>query len=144
VSVAIREALEGDIPSLAELFGMLARQPLSIEGAQDRFEMIARDPEQELWVAEDDGSVVGVMAFRVRHCVERIAHYGEVSAIAVTASHKGKGVGRRLVEKAEEIGRARGCIGLWLVSGNHRREEAHRFYERLGFEGTGTRFVRLF
>ena len=36
------------------------------------------------------------------------------------------------------------CLGLWLVSGFGREEEAHRFYRRCGFEATGCRFVKRF
>ena len=54
------------------------------------------------------------------------------------------GVGRALVAFAEEHARELGCDGTWLVSGLHRKEEAHIFYQSLGFEKTGCRFVKWF
>lgn len=35
-------------------------------------------------------------------------------------------------------------IGTWLVSGFAREQEAHKFYQRIGYGTTGYRFVKLF
>lgn len=142
--IEIRRAALGDLSHIAELLGMLARTPLSLEDARNRVEMIERDPDQEMWVAVCDGEVVGLLAFRIRHNVERVSHYGEISALAVSEAHRRSGIGRRLIDQAETIARERNCIGLWLVSGNARKAEAREFYRQLGFDGTGTRFVRMF
>jgi GNAT superfamily N-acetyltransferase len=52
--------------------------------------------------------------------------------------------GRALADFAEQLARAHGCIGTWLVSGLQREQEAHRFYQQLGYAITGYRFVKLF
>ena len=85
------------------------------------------------WLARADGAAVGLVAgYRtdddVRHLV----------SMWVDAAHRGSGAAARLVEAVcrwavEDGGRA---VSLWVADGNDR---ARRFYERLGFTGTGER-----
>lgn len=46
------------------------------------------------------------------------------------------------MDYADILAKEHHCKGTWLVSGNKRIEEAHRFYKELGFEVTGSRFVK--
>ena len=55
-----------------------------------------------------------------------------------------KGVGRYMMDYADELARDLGCTGMWLVSGFGREEEAHDFYKRLGYAINGYRFIRPF
>jgi GNAT superfamily N-acetyltransferase len=87
--------------------------------------------------------VCGVLGFRLRECLERVGRYGEVSVIVTDAGARRCGVGRALMAFAEGLAREHGCLGTWLVSGFGRKDEAHRFYEQLGYTATGYRFVKL-
>jgi GNAT superfamily N-acetyltransferase len=49
--------------------------------------------------------------------------------------YRGRDIGTLLLQKAEEVARARGCIGLWLSTFAF---QAPGFYERNGFECFGT------
>ncbi|AWI57260.1 GNAT family N-acetyltransferase [Sinorhizobium fredii] len=51
--------------------------------------------------------------------------------LAVPDQYRGQGLGRRLMEEAEKLARARGYIGLWLDTFEF---QARPFYEKLGFE----------
>ena len=85
------------------------------------------------WLARADGAVVGLVAgYRtdddVRHLV----------SMWVDAAHRGSGAAAQLVEAVcrwavDDGGRV---VSLWVADGNDR---ARRFYERLGFTGTGER-----
>lgn len=59
--------------------------------------------------------------------------------VAVSASLQGRGVGRAMVERSEEIARERGFTEMTL----HARETAVPFYERLGYERVGERFEEV-
>jgi|GEM_PF-1943875 len=48
----------------------------------------------------------------------------------------GRNLGRACIMKAIEFARENGCYKVMLLSGAE-RTEAHRFYESLGFSGTG-------
>ena len=49
-----------------------------------------------------------------------------------------------MMQYAEKLAREMGCQVTWLVSGFAREEDAHKFYQRLGYQTTGYRFVKLF
>jgi putative acetyltransferase len=81
----------------------------------------------ELWVAEFDGRIVGCVGF-ADHC-GRI----ELRSLYVAAGWRRAGLGGRLVSLVEEAALARGieCVELWTDT---RFADAHRLYERLGYE----------
>jgi ribosomal protein S18 acetylase RimI-like enzyme len=143
-SITVRHARRADIGRIAELLTVFTGSKPSTRAATNRFDLISGDPEQSLFVATARGHVVGLLGFRIRHNLDNVSHYGEVSAIAVDPDWRKQGVGGKLLQHAEKVARKRRCIGLWLVSGYGREEAAHRFYDRAGFSRTGIRFVKLF
>jgi ribosomal protein S18 acetylase RimI-like enzyme len=47
-----------------------------------------------------------------------------------------------LVEEMEKEAARRGCRLIFLTTAVRREEDAHAFYERIGFEETGRRFSK--
>jgi GNAT superfamily N-acetyltransferase len=58
-----------------------------------------------------------------------------IELLVVPEQWRGQNVGTLLLQKAEEVGRARNCVGLWL---NTFGFQARGFYEKNGFEVFGT------
>jgi GNAT superfamily N-acetyltransferase len=65
-----------------------------------------------------------------------------VDDLVTTESCRGRGVGRFLLGALVERAKESGCVVLDLDSGLE-RHDAHRFYEREGFERTSFHFARL-
>ena len=100
------------------------------------FEAIARDPNQLLAVAEQDGLVVGCLQLTFIPGLSHLGMWrGQIEAVRVASSLRGSGVGRAMLSWAVEQCRARGC-GLVQLTTDKRRTDAHRFYESLGFEAS--------
>lgn len=101
----------------------------------DAFHAIQADPNQMLAVAVDgSGDVVGCLQISFLPGLSRLGLWrGQIESVRVAASQRGKGVGREMIRWAIEECRKRGCGAVQLTSDN-RREDAHRFYESLGFE----------
>ena len=74
-------------------------------------------PENEVWVAEAEGEIVGYIAFKP----------GWISHLYIHPDHQGRGLGPEMLAKALEDGTAR---ELWTFQQNAR---ARRFYETRGF-----------
>ncbi|KGJ05159.1 Ribosomal protein S18 acetylase RimI [Paracoccus halophilus] len=56
----------------------------------------------------------------------------QIEGVRVAASHRGRRIGEALIRDAEARARAAGC-GLLQFTSNRSRQDAHRFYDRLGF-----------
>jgi GNAT superfamily N-acetyltransferase len=54
---------------------------------------------------------------------------------------RGQGIGAKLVAAAERTLRDKGCQ-LVEVTSNLRRTDAHRFWERIGYDRTSVRFAK--
>ena len=89
-------------------------------------------PDQEAFVADVDGAIVGMCHVQGVRMLNSEG-YAEIQALVVSAACQGQGIGRKLVAHACEWAFARGYERVRLRS-NVVREAAHAFYEHLGFE----------
>ncbi len=92
-------------------------------------------PGSATFVAELDGEVVGFASVG-RSRDEEADNEGELYAIYLHPSRWDQGIGRALLERAEESMRAYGFerAVLWVMEGNERGE---RFYRAAGWERDG-------
>ena len=142
-ALCIREAETADLPGVLALYA----QPdlddgvvLPLHDAERIFARFARYPNYTLYVAEQDGRIVGSFALLI---MDNLGHLGAPSAIVedvvVGPVLHGRGVGRAMMRFAIERCREKRCYKLALSS-NAKREGAHAFYESLGFERHGFSF----
>ncbi|MDM5154782.1 GNAT family N-acetyltransferase [Bacillus sp. DX1.1] len=139
----IRTATEKDIEALCSLTKELKGSNISQADMQNRLQFVAMSPFDFLYVYEEDSSIFGLLGFRIRENLEDVTRYGEISIISVDSTARRKGIGQILMDYAEQLAKEQNCIGTWLVSGTHRKE-AHPFYQKLGYEVNGYRFVKYF
>jgi len=57
--------------------------------------------------------------------------------LVVNEAYRGKGIGEKLLAGIEDWAKERGIQAVFLRS-NIVREEAHRFYEKVGYKNTKT------
>jgi GNAT superfamily N-acetyltransferase len=139
-TLAIRDVRPTDAAAIAELLAELG-YPAEAAQVERRLERIADDQSSRLFVADVDGEIAGLSGLHVLPLVERDEVGCMLTAMVVGAKHRRKGVGAELVAAVERDARSRGCSRLVLSSAD-RRADAHAFYESLGFEATGRRFVK--
>ena len=139
----MRDATEADLPRIVELLAQLSPDepredpgPPLPETYQRAFEQIEADQHQRLLVVEAGGRVVGTASLII---VPNISHQGRpyaiVENVVVDAVERSGGYGDLLMRYAMEEARRVNCYKLSLTS-NKRRTDAHRFYQRLGFQAT--------
>ena len=98
------------------------------------FEAIRRSPDNMLFVAEDDGSVVGTFQLTfIPNLTGRGALRVKIESVKVSSARRSQGIGAAMMAHAESVARDRGARLLELTS-NAKRLDAHRFYERIGYE----------
>ncbi|MBL7253762.1 GNAT family N-acetyltransferase [Paractinoplanes lichenicola] len=100
------------------------------------FDEIDADPNNELLVADDDGEVVATCQLTFTPGLSRNGtRRMTIEAVRVRTDRRGDGLGRTFMVFALDRGRERGCRVAQLTT-DKRRGDAHRFYERLGFEAS--------
>lgn len=141
VPFLLRRARRDDLGALVALLAADALRANDDSDAPERrapyeaaFDAIDRDPAHTLVAVEDAaGDVVATMQLTMLPGLARGgATRMQVEAVRVAASARGHGLGSAMMRWAIEDARSRGAALVQLTS-DARREEAHRFYGRLGF-----------
>jgi amino-acid N-acetyltransferase len=107
----IRGARGEEIDAIGAL---LAGAGLPLEGLDS--------PELRLLVAEDGGRLVGSIG------LERSGEHALLRSLVVDEAERGRGIGSRLCDRAEELARREGVRRLWLLT-----ESARAFFESRGY-----------
>ena len=141
--MVIRAGRREDLPAVVRL---LADDPLG--ATRERyaeplppeypvaFEAMQKQGGNELLVAELDGAVVGCLQLTLIPGLSRLGTTrAQIEGVRVDARARGRQIGEALVRAAIDRARAAGC-GLVQLTTDRTREDAHRFYERLGFAAT--------
>jgi GNAT superfamily N-acetyltransferase len=129
-AVTIRLANAADAGRLAELSGQLG-YPSSCGEILERLAALEREGQHAVFVAERGGVVIGWVHVFALRTVESDPR-AEIGGLVVEVAARGSGVGRALMQRAEDWARARKLAVVSLRS-NIIRKEAHTFYEALGY-----------
>ena len=138
--LTIRDACPGDAEALVALVGQLG-YPTSADAVRKRVERLSSSDTDRLVVAELDGGIVGLASLHTSLSIAYDSPAAKLSAIVVDERHRRGGIGQALVEEMEREAERKGCYLFFLTTAG-RREGAHAFYERIGFEETGRRFSK--
>ena len=127
----IRTARLDDAAAIAALSGQLG-YPATTEQIAGRLEVVLTRQDMGTFVAAEDGVVVGWI--HMFGC-ERIESdpSAEIGGLVVANGHRGAGLGSQLVAAGERWARSRG-YAVVRVRSNVLRADAHRFYQREGYE----------
>ena len=141
MSLVCRPARREDVAAIVRLLaddGLgAAREVVSDPPAAaylEAFDRLAASPRSLLAVAEDAaGAVIGTLQLTfIPGLSNQGAELALVSAVRVDAARRGQRIGEQMMTWAMDEARRRGCAQMELLS-HASRTDAHRFYERLGF-----------
>ena len=136
-SATTRPFQSRDYPSCVEMYGEFRRFHQNLQESpnalyrtiQDEFDGILSDLREggELWVAVRGTDPVGFVTVRLAENAR-----AEIPHLYVRKSHRGRGIGQRLVEVAMEWARRRGRKWIRAMAVIENRE-ALEFFTRIGF-----------
>jgi GNAT superfamily N-acetyltransferase len=128
--VFLREIRVEDAPEIARLAGELgyASSPVIM---RDRLESLMSLPNHRVCVAQGTDCLRGWIAAERRVTLES-GERVEIVGLVVDARSRRTGLGRQLVEHAEQWARQLGFDSI-SVRSNIERDASHPFYERLGY-----------
>jgi len=129
--MTIRKATVNDAPRLAELSAALG-YPVEPAVMARRLARLFARPEHLVLVAEAADNLIVGLVHAGEEDILVVGRFCEILGLVVAADHRGKGIGRRLVEEVEHWARERGLDRV-SVRSNITRPESHPFYERAGY-----------
>jgi len=129
IEVTIRQAIPADAEWLTsctdEAYGvyvaMLGRKPLPMT-----MDYLAAIDEFDVWIAEHEGSNVGLLVLQHEH------DHTVIYSIAVLPASSGQGIGKSLLSHAERVALTRGFKLLRLYT-NERMERNLALYRSVGY-----------
>ena len=140
-NLIFRRAAEADVPAIIRMLAddMLgsSREALgagSLPGYLDAFRVIDADANQFLLVVDDGKEIVGTLqltfiAGLARGGLKR----GLIEAVRVASDRRGEKIGEAMIAWVLDKCRREQC-GIVQLTTDKTRTDAHRFYDRLGFE----------
>ncbi|MER7149944.1 GNAT family N-acetyltransferase [Streptomyces lydicus] len=139
--IEIRRATEADLPAIVAMLaddplGAARESPDDLAPYRTAYKTLAADPQQHLMVAVREGRTIGTLQLTVIPGLSRRgATRSIIEAVRIHRDERGTGLGSQLIEWAVAESRTLGCQMVQLTS-DATRVDAHRFYERLGFEAS--------
>ena len=146
-------AVRGDLPDAdlraaavidADDVGALLSElgyPCDTDDAARRIRAILDNDRQALVVARVEGIVSGLIALDFMYYLPLDTTTCRITALVVSSTARGQGLGRQLLREAERRARAGGAARLELSSGSQ-RTDAHAFYKACGFGDGTVRFIK--
>jgi len=132
--LTLQFATGDDLESLAQLFKELSGEETDLCKMKENFRLMESNLNYVLLTAKEDNLVVGsVMGIICLDLVRQCKPFMVIENVVVKDAYRGRGIGAKLMEEIEKIGRKRACYYTMFVSGGHRKE-AHQFYAAIGYD----------
>lgn len=138
MNITFRIITEHDNRALAELIRSVFREfkidrpgTVYFDPTTDDLYNLFRTPGSEYWLAEDEGKLIGGCGIFPTPGLP--AGYAELVKLYLEASYRGKGIGRKLLEKSFESAKKFNYERLYLES-LPELARAISLYEKAGFE----------
>lgn len=140
----IREAEEQDFSAICTLMkNELGYSDLNDVEAINRLRYFSDNKDWVTYVAADDcGEITGFIGVMKGLTYNIEGYYSQIMALAVPEKAQCKGIGTKLVKKAEEWSLSNGITDIGVNSGI-KRLGAHTFYEKNGYAKKSFSFIKF-
>jgi len=142
MNFSIRHAESTDYGVIADLLFELGF-PATNSEVEARLKEVEKLPSDAVFVAVVADQVVGFLSLHVMSYFTSGDRVCRVMTLIVQEKMRNQGIGKELIEAAEEFARVEGCSAIEVTSANY-REDAHAFYAHLGYPRTSVKFFKVF
>ncbi|MDV4150180.1 GNAT family N-acetyltransferase [Clostridium sp. AL.422] len=139
--IEIKPFDQNDMLGICTLIRLELGYNVSIEDFQNRIMQMQKEGNYFIFVALENNQVVGFIGIQISLAFEIPGRIMRIIALAVSEKYQKKGIGRRLIQEAEEYGKTKQVTTILLNSGLSRKG-AHQFYEKQGFYKKGYSFCK--
>ncbi|WP_027384619.1 GNAT family N-acetyltransferase [Epilithonimonas caeni] len=132
----IRKATSEDLMQLSQLFDeyrMFYHKTSDLSGAQQFLSERLEKKDSEIFVAEDEGKLVGFVQLYPLFSSTRMKRYWLLNDLYVNSNSRGKGFSKVLIEQAKELCRTSNACGMYLETGKENLI-GNQLYPSAGFK----------
>ncbi|MGG7663319.1 GNAT family N-acetyltransferase [Dyadobacter sp. BHUBP1] len=141
--ISIRRASVADREIIYNMICGLENMVLGRPGFDAAFDRNLASPNISYFLAELDGKPVGMVSCHIQPLLHHAALVSEIQEMYVEPEYRSRQVGKALIEHVTAFAKGEGAIQMEVTS-RATREQAHRFYQREGFEKSHVKLVRYF
>jgi (aminoalkyl)phosphonate N-acetyltransferase len=141
MKATVRRANEADNNSVYELLNQLKGSQHNREAFEQNYLKNINDPLVHYLVAEQEFVVIGFISLHVQRILHHSNRTGEIQELIIDENHRGKGIGKVLMEKVELLAKELNLEEVELTTRIH-RTDAQEFYKSLGYTNSHLKFVK--
>ena len=142
-----RKINTADTPEVAEICNAALGYDVDVENVKRQIEKLTNDKNQHIIIGYEDETIRKIIGFVHAQMYE--SFYSDLGlnilGLAVNPDFQGRGIGRKLMNKLEEYA-IDNNISFIRLNSALKREEAHKFYEHIGYtcDKVQKRFIKVF
>ncbi|HEY2453103.1 MAG TPA: aminoalkylphosphonate N-acetyltransferase [Scandinavium sp.] len=141
MSCELRPATRDDTDAVYGLICELKQKEYDRNTFAAGFAANLNNPNQRYQLALVNGDIVGLIGIQMMFPLNLNCWIGEIQELVILPQMRGLNVGQRLLAWAEDEARNSGASLMELSSGKV-RTDAHRFYQREGYQQSHFRFKK--
>ena len=135
MKIEIRRIRESDYPEVAYIWRSVLDIPVTDECLSETYAKMSSDDRYSTFVAETEGKIVGLVTTVTAMAIGHPDGYTKINGLGVLPEYRNNGIGGMLLKRAERVAEENGTGYIALASG-FRRDEAHAFYDHMGYQKT--------
>ncbi|MBF4465995.1 GNAT family N-acetyltransferase [Flavobacterium sp. LC2016-12] len=139
-STKIRKIQTSDLDLVYKSICELENEELDFEVFAAIFNENLANPNNFYLIAEKDNEGVGFISFHTQNLLHHCGRVGEIQEFFISEKHRGKGIGRQLIEKIMQYAEEHKLQSIEVTT-NKRRVENVMIYENLGFTLSHNKFT---
>lgn len=142
-----REINTADAPEVAEICKEALGYDINVESVKRQIEKLTNDKNQHIIIGYEDEKTRKIIGFVHAQMYE--SFYSDLGlnilGLAVNPDSQGRGIGGKLMNKLEQYA-VENRISFIRLNSAMKREEAHNFYEHIGYtcDKVQKRFIKVF
>lgn len=138
--VEIRKAEKQDLDFVYKSICELENEELDLKVFKEIFNENISNPNNLYLIAKNENEDVGFISFHTQNLLHHCGRVGEIQEFFIHKSHRGKGIGRQLIQKIMQFANQNSLKSIEVTT-NRKREENVLIYENLGFTLSHNKFT---
>lgn len=142
-----RKINTADAQEVAEICKVALGYDVDVENVKTQIEKLTNDKNQHIIIGYEDEGIRKIIGFVHAQMYE--SFYSDLGlnilGLAVNPDFQGRGIGRKLMKRLEQYA-VENSISFIRLNSALKREEAHKFYEHIGYtcDKIQKRFIKVF